>query len=191
MNKEELYEILLSDDVIDRIKENEEDVFSLVPGLKVCKGFDQNNPWHIYDVYEHILHVIDYCPKELYPRLAALFHDVGKPLCYTEDENGVGHFRNHWKYSLRMFLEFANQNYVNANTVSLVSKLIYYHDLRFKEDDINRIKILLDSFDEEELKILYDLKRADLLAQNEEYHYLLNDLDKQEEMMLTRYKGTK
>ena len=72
--------------------------------------------------------------------------------------------------------------------MSLVSKLIFYHDYRFKNDDDNKIKVITDSFDEEELKKLYDLKRADLLAQNSDYHYLLDELNKQEELVLKRHK---
>ena len=188
MTLEELYQILLSDDVIKLIKENEEEVFAMIPDLKTCKGFEQHNPWHVYDVYEHILRVIEGVPKEKLIRLAALFHDIGKPLAHTTDEEGIDHFKGHWKYSLRLFLEFANKYYVDVNTVSSVSKLIYYHDYRFKEEDESKISVLVDNFDTNELKSLYDLKRADLLAQNSKYHYLLEELDKQEEMVLKRYK---
>ena len=50
MTYNDLIEILLSDDVYDRLKQNEEEVFLLFPELKICKGFEQNNDWHIYDV---------------------------------------------------------------------------------------------------------------------------------------------
>ena len=191
MNMEELYEILLSDDVIVAFKDNEKEIFDFIPELFICKGFKQNNPWHIYDVYEHILHVIENVPKEKRIRLAALFHDIGKPLVYKEDENKVGHFKGHWKDSLRIFLEFANRNRIDVNMVSSVSKLIYYHDFRFKNDDDHKMDILINSFDDNELKELYLLKKADLLAQNSDYHYLLNELDKQEEILLRRYRGMK
>lgn len=45
----------------------------MIPELEKCKNFDQNNPYHIYDVYEHILHVVDGVPQNIYVRLAAFF----------------------------------------------------------------------------------------------------------------------
>ena len=85
MNEIELFKILLSDKPSDRIKNNEKEIFEFIPELKDCKGFNQNNDWHVYDVYEHILHVVDYVEEDLILRLTALFHDIGKPLSYTED----------------------------------------------------------------------------------------------------------
>ena len=59
MNIEELYEILVSDRPSKKLRYNEEELFELIPELAACKGFDQNSKWHPYDVYEHILHVVD------------------------------------------------------------------------------------------------------------------------------------
>ncbi len=40
----------------------------------------EQNEWHAYDVYGHTLHTVDAAPPgDLVLRLAALFHDVGKP----------------------------------------------------------------------------------------------------------------
>ena len=87
-----LFSILLSEKPSILIKQNEEDIFKLIPELKRCKGFNQNNPWHPYDVYEHILHVVDNVDNDLILRLIALFHDIGKPEVYKEDEQGIGNF---------------------------------------------------------------------------------------------------
>ena len=82
MTYNKLIEILLSDNVYEQIKQTEQEVFKLIPELKVCKGFNQNNQWHIYDVYEHILHVISGVENNICLRLAALFHDIGMSLVY-------------------------------------------------------------------------------------------------------------
>ena len=47
---------------------------------------------------------------------------------------------------------------------------------------------LLGTFNSEELTLLYKLKKADLLAQNSEYHYLLKEYDKQENVYKLLYK---
>jgi len=85
MNFNFLNIILLEDNVYELLKENEKELFELIPELEKCKGFNQNNKWHIFDVYEHIIHVVSFVQPNKYLRLAALFHDIGKPLTYTED----------------------------------------------------------------------------------------------------------
>lgn len=77
-------------------------ICQIIPELRPCLGFCQNNPHHSLDVYQHIAHVVAAAPKALPIRLAALLHDVGKPRCYTTDENGVGHFHGHAQVGAEM-----------------------------------------------------------------------------------------
>ncbi len=181
---ERLFDILISEKPSLLIKENEEYIFSLVPSLQFCKGFEQNNHWHIYDVYEHILHVIDGVSNNLIIRLTALFHDVGKPYTYTEDENGIGHFYNHWKKSQEIFLEFAEKYHLEKELSERVAKLIFYHDLQFDKLSEKEIEEVLDKFDESEICMLFELKQSDLLAQNPEFHYLLDRYRLQKKQLL-------
>ena len=182
MNTEKLYEILKDDKPSILIKDNEDYIFSLIPELKLCKGFNQNNPWHIYDVYEHILHVVDETPKDLSLRLVALFHDIGKPRTYTEDENGIGHFKGHWSVSKDIFLDFCKRNSINDIPIDKIAQLIEYHDIRIKEVDDSVIKFFKNS-DKEFIDDLFAIKRADLLGQNPEYHYLLSTYEEQKEII--------
>ena len=99
MTFEELKEILVSLKPSEEIKKKEQEIFDFIPELEKSKGFNQNNPWHVYDVYEHILHVVDNVDDMFELRLAALFHDIGKPYVYKEDANGIGQFYNHWLVS--------------------------------------------------------------------------------------------
>lgn len=128
-----VYNILLSDNPSDSIRNNEEEIFRLIPELKTCKGFNQNNEWHIYDVYEHILHVVDGVSPNITMRLAALFHDIGKPLSYTEDENKVGHFFGHWDESIKIFNTFSDKHNINKDIKERVINLIYYHDMNISK----------------------------------------------------------
>ena len=70
-------------------------ITQVIPELAPSVGFCQNSPHHIYDVFTHTAHVTEAVPPELPLRWAALLHDVAKPQCYTEDENGRGHFKGH------------------------------------------------------------------------------------------------
>ncbi len=172
-----LFNILMSDVPSLSIKKYEDDIFNLIPELKLCQGFNQNNDWHIYDVYLHILHVVDLVSSNLPLRLAALFHDIGKPYTYTEDKFKVGHFYGHYKESNRIFLLFAKKYNLDDKLVSITSKLIYYHDINFDSLEDNKLKEILNEFSKEELLLLFELKRSDLLAQNSKYHYLLHSYD--------------
>ncbi len=180
MNIEFLENILMSDMPSASVKMHEYQVFSIIPELRRCKGFQQNNPWHIYDVYEHILKVVDMVPKNRIARLAALFHDVGKPDVYYADEKGIGHFFGHWDRSVEIFQAFSDRQNLDGAFSNYILDLIYYHDINFDKLSDEELDQTLKKFDREKLSLLFAIKRADLLAQNPQYHYLLDNYALQE-----------
>lgn len=188
MDYNSLKEILLSDKPSELIKAHESEIFEFIPELKKSKNFDQHNIWHVYDVYEHILHVVDGVPANIISRLTALFHDTGKPDAFTQDENGVGHFYGHWDLSKEIFLSFAAKNNLDENTTNRVSKLIEFHDIRIEQMSDDEIKELVNNFDEEDIKLLFDQKNSDLLAQNSIYHHLLENYKEQRKRVLKIYR---
>lgn len=188
---DKLYQIILSEKPSILIKENEDYIFSLIPDLKKCKGFNQNNPWHVYDVYEHILHVIDGVPNNLILRLVALFHDVGKPDTYTQDEKGIGHFYGHWVKSTDIFKAFAEQYSLDEELKRSVANLIFYHDISFENVDQDTLDKIRDTFSEKEIELLFTLKRSDLLAQAPQYHNLLGKYNEQEKSLMLKYYSDK
>ena len=191
MNADMLFEILKKDKPSLYIKQNENNIFKIIPELKECKGFNQNNIWHIYDVYEHILHVIDGVSPKLVIRLAALFHDIGKPYVYKEDENKVGHFYGHWDKSTEIFNKFAKENNINIHLFNTVSKLITYHDIRISKLSDEELTDILINFNLDELNLLFELRRGDLLAQNPKFHYLIDDYKKEEIKLLNLINNNK
>lgn len=66
----------------------------LLPELEPMVGFEQN-AFHIHDVFEHTLDVIGNTEPDPVMRLAALFHDTGKPHTLSVDEKGNRHFYLH------------------------------------------------------------------------------------------------
>jgi len=72
-----------------------------IPELKAALGFEQNE-FHIHDVFEHTLWVIDRCPLDLTLRLSALFHDLGKPATLSVDDQGRRHFYKHEQVSTQI-----------------------------------------------------------------------------------------
>lgn len=181
MKYNDLINILISDNVYNLLKQNEKYIFDLIPELKVCKGFEQNNKWHIYDVYEHILHVVSGTDKNKLLRLTALFHDIGKPLTYTIDDNKVGHFYNHWNESINIYKKYQSKFELSKEENELIINLIFYHDVnidKLKEEEIIKILYIIGK---DNIELLFSLKRADLLAQSPDYHYLINKINNQEE----------
>ena len=62
----------------------------VLPELAACKGVPQSG-YHTHDVFGHTLLTIEGVPPDLVLRLAALFHDVGKPSTATPDGAFTGH----------------------------------------------------------------------------------------------------
>ena len=189
MSLERLYELLLCNKPSGPLSYNEKELFDLIPELESCKGFDQKNTeWHIYDVYEHTLHVIDYTPCNLVLRLTALFHDLGKPKTLKIDEKGIGHFKGHWVVSQTIFDKFADKYNIDSDIKDMVSKLIYYHDIRVEQVKDEQVLIdMCEILGREGIRLLYAIKRADLLAHNPDKYYLLTDYNIQENILLEKY----
>lgn len=148
-----------------RLDNAKEMLFSVIPEFMESYGFDQKTDWHIYDVYNHTLKVVDNVPAILPLRIAALFHDMGKPYTFKE-ENGVGHFPKHWDKSLEIFNNHASDFSLSKEDVILIRNLIEYHDLRsIDENDINTlVNVFGDDID-----LLFQLKDADIKGQNPKY----------------------
>ena len=185
-----LIDILLEDKPSESIINNEEEIFKMIPELSLCKNFNQNNIWHIYDVYEHILHVVDNVPNNITLRMAALFHDIGKPFVYHEDKEGIGHFYGHWEKSKDIFELFATKYQINEENKKLISNLILYHDISIDKLSEEKLNQLINILGIDGMIMLFELKKSDLLAQNPKFHYILNNYEKQKQKILSDNKKT-
>lgn len=64
----------------------------ILPEIAACKAVEQRG-FHTHDVLGHTLQAVAATPPDLLLRLAALFHDVGKPATAKDDGTFVGHER--------------------------------------------------------------------------------------------------
>ena len=135
-----LKNILLSDDIESAIRENEEFIFSIIPELKAEKGFDQKSKYHCYDVWDHTICALKNSSKDLDLRLALLFHDIGKPYCYTED-NGVRHFKGHAIKSGELAPIILDR--LGYKDIDDIIFLISNHATTIKEENVNEDNIFL------------------------------------------------
>jgi len=62
----------------------------VLPELAACKGVAQSG-FHTHDVYGHTLLALGATQRDVLLRLAAVFHDVGKPLTATGEGAFTGH----------------------------------------------------------------------------------------------------
>ncbi len=163
----ELIQILITDNPSHYIRENLAIFFEILPELKPMYQFDQKNPWHIYDVLEHTLVVLENTEKNIFLRFAALFHDVGKPSKFFTDAKGIGHFYGHPEKSEEIFSSVATRLKMDNKTKKLVSRLIKDHDSKLSKKSDNIYEFLkVHGFDY--TLLLFKLKRADNLSQNPE-----------------------
>jgi poly(A) polymerase len=62
----------------------------ILPEIEACKGVPQSG-YHTHDVYGHTLLTVAHTAPDLLLRVAALFHDVGKPATAKGDGTFLGH----------------------------------------------------------------------------------------------------
>jgi len=174
----ELGKLLCGKDV-DKMLIEYIDVLSVfLPELSDLKGFDQHNPHHIYDVLTHTVMAVVNIPPLPHLRLAALLHDIAKPLTFSLDANSIGHFYNHCELGSKMSKEILLRLKADNCTVERVSLLIKYHDVRLDEEP-KIVKRWMAKLTPTVFNELIQLKRADRLAKNPLYNAdRLRHLDK-------------
>ncbi len=157
------------------------DVFAeVIPEIKDMKGFEQHNFHHIYDVLTHTAVVIESTPPLLHLRLAALFHNVAKPYCFSLDEEGTGHFYAHASKSALIAEKRLTELRCDNKTKEAIIRLIKAHDTPIEESE-RIIMRRLNSMGEELFFDLIKLKRADTAGLAPEFHSRSEHFDRLEE----------
>lgn len=172
--REEFNKTLLSDPrKIDVLKECEI-LECIIPGINNLYNFNQNNDYHIYDLYNHTLVATEAIESSLHLRLTMMLHDFGKTKTKTTDESGISHYYVHAKESVEMAQNILKGLKYDNETINKVLILILYHDCTLKSK--LSVKRMLNKIGEVLLRDLIKIQRADILAQNPVYanHRLLN-----------------
>ena len=163
----ELQKLILGENVLFVLTKYREIIAQIIPELRPCFDCAQVNPWHIYNVYEHIAHSVAAAPQDSVLRLTMLLHDIGKPQVKTVDERGINHFKTHAAVSADMALgileRFKASNAVKDEVVTLVR----YHQSIENVDEI-RPKRWLSKLGAQYSLDLFAVRLADLKAHNPE-----------------------
>ena len=158
----ELSRTLMGKGVFSALMNYPEPLFEIIPELRAAVGFKQNNPHHIYDVYEHTLRSIANADADLEIRLALLFHDAGKPLCYSE-KDGIGHFYGHDRLSADIAEAALRRLKFDSATLKNAVRLVENHSLELIPSE-KIVKRRLSKLGEDFFRKLLKLKRADSSA---------------------------
>ncbi len=95
---------------------------TILPEVAACKGVTQTG-YHTHDVYGHTLLVVERVHGDLLLRLAALFHDVGKPSTATPD----GAFTGHENVGAEMARSALERFRFSQKEIETVVKLVRLH----------------------------------------------------------------
>ena len=144
-------------------------IFTVLPELAPCQGFDQRMPrHHPYDVWEHITRTVDAVPPEEILRLTMLFHDSGKPASFSLDpETGEGHFYGHPEIGAQIADEALRRLRCDTATREAVTALVACHDFR-SNGSKKAVRRLLARLGEVNLRRLRLVTLADAAAHTPE-----------------------
>ena len=126
----------------------------------------QNHPHHCYSVGEHTIHAMEQINPDKILRLAALLHDIGKPLVRSVDEAGIDHFHGHAERSKELAHDILRRLKFDNDTIRTVSSLVLYHDRRI-EPRKKTVRRAVNLIGEDLFPLLLAVQRADILAQSD------------------------
>ena len=154
----------------------------VLPEILPCVGFDQHNRHHCYDVWGHTAHAVAAAPPDPILRWAMLLHDLGKPQCFTLDEQGVGHFHGHHRPSAEMAESICRRLRFDKATAQRICLLVRYHDRPIPLTE-RAIRRAMNQLGVDGLRQLCAVKRADNLAQHPDYRGRQQEIDRGEAIM--------
>jgi tRNA nucleotidyltransferase (CCA-adding enzyme) len=136
-----------------------------LPEFDVMMETAQNSKHHLYTVGEHTIRVMQNLRADRTLRLAALFHDVAKPVCKTTDADGKNHFKGHPAVGAGMAVDILKRLKYDNATIDRVAVLVRYHDDR-PELTARNVRRAMNRIGAEHIPMLLELRRADILAQS-------------------------
>lgn len=166
--REELLGILSGQDAASILREYQPIVTQVIPELSATVGFDQKSLWHIYDVWEHSLHVVDSIPADKpLLRFTGLVHDIAKPKCAQLKEDGRHlRFHGHGEAGEPIVRNIMNRLRFSNAEIASVTELVRIHD-NFIDPTPRAVRRLLGNIGEQQFLDLMVLRKADISAQAE------------------------
>ena len=137
-----------------------------LPEFDLCMETPQNTPHHCYTVGEHILHSLLYVKEDRVLRITMFLHDIAKPVVRKTDENGRDHFKNHGPEGEKMAKSILRRLKFDNDTISKVTRLIRWHDLRPSSDPVE-VRKAMNIIGEDLFPMWMEVQKADSQAQSD------------------------
>lgn len=132
-----------------------------IPEFSACYGFEQNK-FHHKDVFFHTIEVLNNSRADLTLRLAAFFHDIGKPPSLNVDDQGDRHFYKHEKIGADLTREIMLRLKYSNQQIDDVTCLVDTHMRPIQAGKPGLRRLLRDTG--EVYPLWRELKEADSLA---------------------------
>jgi len=137
-----------------------------LPEIQSMFGFEQHNPHHDKNVWDHTVEVVSAIRPEAVLRWTALLHDIGKPGCFSVGEDGIGHFYGHAERSTELAGEILMRLRFDHVQKERILRLVRYHDLPIAAER-KVVKRLMNKHGVEAVEQLIEMHKADTLGQSE------------------------
>ena len=177
LGKQEFEQILKREDIKNFLLNNSsKEAIEKAFGEKVAnmKDYDQNNPNHQYDLLEHTIEVMEGLPKEKYLpedyktlRIAAFFHDIGKPEVAKEKDGKTVYYR-HAEKSKEISVDILQEMGYTESEIDRILFFVQHHD------DFINVSTIDDKTVEKVSKILEKMKSAEYVPTNKDQMMLLD-----------------
>lgn len=162
--REELSRLLCGRYVCRALMAFSDVLIEVLPELAPMLGCAQQNPHHLYNVWEHSVRAVGQVPGLPILRLSALLHDCGKPACKTVDENGVGHFYGHPAVSRDLAEQIVRRLRFSREETESILFLVEHHDRPLGDSD-KLIRRRLAQIGEKRFRQLLMIKKGDAVGQ--------------------------
>lgn len=148
----------------------------IIPEFKATYDFNQCNPHHNLDLFNHIINVVSKVPADLELRYSALLHDIAKPIVQTFDEKGIAHYKTHEIVGADMARDILTRMKLPVKLIDTVVEIIKKHMILYKDITDKKFNKLLSEMGYDNLWRLIEHSIADNSSKNNEVVSTENDL---------------
>lgn len=148
----------------------------IIPEFKTTYDFNQCNPHHNLDLFNHIINVVSKVPADLELRYSALLHDIAKPVVQTFDEKGIAHYKTHEIVGADMARDILTRMKLPVKLIDTVVEIIKKHMILYKDITDKKFNKLLSEMGYDNLWRLIEHSIADNSSKNNEVVSTENDL---------------